>query len=86
MTLEIIVPPATIAIRASLILQTFGKIKRPVCANQSKIQFCRYVCGFNISSPEYGFFPRTVALGSDLGSESIVAFSLIDSENLICPL
>jgi hypothetical protein len=25
-------------------------------------------------------------LGSDLGSESIVAFSLIDSENLICPL
>jgi type II secretory pathway pseudopilin PulG len=75
---------ATIAILASLILPTFGKAKRSLYANQSKIQFSRYVFGLNAYYREYGYFPQIVTKGTPLTSENIITLNNgAYSENLI---
>ncbi|MDR2812506.1 MAG: type II secretion system GspH family protein [Puniceicoccales bacterium] len=80
-TLELVVVIATIAILASLILPTFGKVKRSMYANQSKIQFSRYVFGLNAYFREYGYFPKIT--GSDLDSETVITVTAASSSNLI---
>jgi type II secretory pathway pseudopilin PulG len=82
-TLELIVVIATTAILASLILPTFGKAKRSLYANQSKIQFSRYVFGLNAYYREYGYFPQIITKGTALTSESIITLTAAPSANLI---
>jgi type II secretory pathway pseudopilin PulG len=74
-TLELIVVIATLAILASLILPTFSKVKRSIGANQSKIQFSRYVFALNAYHREYGYFPRIIAPGSDLTPETVITLN-----------
>jgi type II secretory pathway pseudopilin PulG len=82
-TLELMVVIATIAILASLILPTFGKVKRSMYANQSKIQFSRYVFGLNAYFREYGYFPRIVSPSNALASDQVIALNAASSPNLI---
>ena len=82
-TLELIVVITTIVILASLILPTFSKVRRSIYANQSKIQFSRYVSGLIAYYREYGYFPRIVSPTSDLSFETVIVLDTTSSPNLI---
>jgi type II secretory pathway pseudopilin PulG len=85
-TLELMIVIATIAILASLILPTFSKVKRSMYANQSKIQFSRYVFGLNAYYREYGYFPPIAGEGQTLDLENVITLNDTFSSNLICAL
>jgi type II secretory pathway pseudopilin PulG len=74
---------ATLAILASLILPTFSKVKRSMYANQSKIQFSRYVFGLNAYYREYGYFPPITAGKKAPNPEAVFTLDNTSSANLI---
>jgi type II secretory pathway pseudopilin PulG len=82
-TLELIVVIATIAILVSLILPTFGKVKRSMYASQSKLQIGRYVFGLIAYHSEYGYFPQITAKGTALESDKVITLNVTSSANLI---
>ncbi|MDR0590419.1 MAG: type II secretion system GspH family protein [Puniceicoccales bacterium] len=82
-TLELMVVMAAIAILASIVLPAFGKVKRSVYMNQSKIQFGRYVFALNAYYREYGYFPQIADKDTPLASETIISLDETKSINLI---
>jgi prepilin-type N-terminal cleavage/methylation domain-containing protein len=84
--LELMVAIATIAILMSLIFPAWGKARRSMRMNQSKIQFNRYVLGLNSYYREYGYFPQILEEGIPLISESIISIDGTSSTHLILAL
>ncbi|MDR1303336.1 MAG: type II secretion system GspH family protein [Puniceicoccales bacterium] len=82
-TLELMVVIAAIAVLASIILPAFGKVKRSMYMNQSKIQFNRYVFALNAYYREYGCFPKIVGQDTPLALETIISLDAEKSANLI---
>jgi type II secretory pathway pseudopilin PulG len=82
-TLELMVVIATIAILASLLIPTFGKVKRSMYMNQSRIQLSRYVFGLNSYYREYGYFPQIISEGASLATEMVLTLDATSSANLI---
>jgi type II secretory pathway pseudopilin PulG len=74
---------AAIAVLASIILPAFGKVKRSMYVNQSKIQFGRYVFALNAYYREYGYFPQIAGKDTSLAPETIISLDATRSANLI---
>ncbi|MDR1435219.1 MAG: type II secretion system GspH family protein [Puniceicoccales bacterium] len=83
---ELLVVIATIAILMSFTFPAWGKARRSMRMNQSRIQFNRYVLGLNSYYREYGYFPQIMEEDIPLISESIISIDATSSINLILAL